>query len=39
MSFAFFILGMISGILILDQITGRDTFADILRMFGFKNSR
>ncbi len=39
MSFAFFILGMMVGILILDRVTGRDAFADILRYFGFKNSR
>lgn len=39
MSFAGFILGIMAGVVILDRITGRDTFADVLRMFGSKNSR
>lgn len=39
MGFAAFILGTMVGILILDRVTGRDAFADILRYLGFKNSR
>lgn len=39
MSFVCFILGIMTGVIIFDRVTGRDTFADILRYLGFKNSR